>query len=508
MKKKFYLTTPVYYVNDVPHLGHAYTTIAADALARYKRLKGYEVLFLTGTDEHGDKINRAAKEKGVTPIELADQVVSRFQNLWKKLSISNDDFIRTTESRHTQVVSKVFQRLYKQEDIYRGTYKGWYCVPCESFWLEPQLRNGHLCPECGRKTEKVEEESYFFRLSRYQKPLLDYLEHHPDFVLPPSRKNEVVEFVKRGLKDLSITRLKLAWGVPCPIEKKHTIYVWIDALINYISALGYGTNKDKFSIFWPADVHLVGKDILRFHAIIWPALLMALGIELPQTVFAHGWWKMKGEKMSKSKKNVIDPEEILKQHGADQLRYFLLREVPFGQDGNFSIPLFIKRVNSDLANDLGNLLSRTIPLVVRHCGGKVPSPADDDKILEEKIKKILPSLDEAMNILSFSEALSCIWEIIKSANLYVDKCAPWKLANQADKQKRLNTVLYNLLETLRVLALLVFPFIPVSAQKIWTQLGIEEDLGSQTLDKAGVWGGLSPGTTVKKGPPLFPRIKT
>ena len=507
MKKKFYLTTPVYYVNDVPHLGHAYTTIAADALARYKRLKGYEVLFLTGTDEHGDKINRAAKEKGISPIELADQVVSHFQNLWKKLSISNDDFIRTTESRHTQVVSKVFQRLYEQEDIYRGTYKGWNCVPCESFWLETQLRDGHLCPECGRKTEKVEEESYFFRLSQYQKPLLDHLESYPDFVLPPSRKNEVAEFVKRGLKDISITRLKLAWGVPCPIEKEHTIYVWVDALINYISALGYGVNKDRFSTFWPADVHLVGKDILRFHAIIWPALLMALGIELPQTVFAHGWWKIKGEKMSKSKKNVIDPQEIVKQHGSDQLRYFLLREVPFGEDGNFSTPLFIKRVNSDLANDLGNLLNRTIPLVVRHCGGKVPSPGDEDKTLQEKVKKILPSLDEAMNILSFSQALSCIWEIIKSANLYIDRCAPWKMAREADKQKRLNTVLYNLLETLRVLALLLFPFIPVSAQKIWTQLGVEEDLGSQTLDKASVWGGLHPGTTVKKGPPLFPRIK-
>lgn len=507
LRKKFYLTTPVYYVNDVPHLGHAYTTIAADALARYKRLKGYEVLFLTGTDEHGDKINRAAKEKGIAPLELADQVVNRFQTLWKNLSISNDDFIRTTESRHTQVVTKVFQRLYEQEDIYRGTYKGWYCVPCESFWLELQLRNGQLCPECGRKTEKVEEESYFFRLSQYQKPLLDHLESHPNFVLPPSRKNEVVEFVKRGLKDLSITRLKLAWGIPCPVEKEHTIYVWIDALINYISALGYGVNKDRFSSFWPADVHLVGKDILRFHAIIWPALLMALGIELPQTVFAHGWWKIKGEKMSKSKKNVIDPEEIVKQHGSDQLRYFLLREVPFGEDGNFSISLFIKRVNSDLANDLGNLLNRTIPLVVRHCGGKVPFPANEDKTLPEKVKKILPLLDEAMNVLSFSEALSYIWEIIRSANLYIDRCSPWKLAREEDKQKRLNTVLYNLLETLRVLALLLFPFIPVSAQKIWAQLGMEEDLGSQSLEKAEVWGGLSPGTRVKKGLPLFPRIK-
>ncbi|MFQ6066432.1 MAG: methionine--tRNA ligase [bacterium] len=507
LRKKFYLTTPVYYVNDIPHLGHAYTTIAADALARYKRLKGYEVLFLTGTDEHGDKINRAAKEKGITPLELADQVVSRFQHLWKKLSISNDDFIRTTESRHTQAVSKIFQRLYEQKDIYQGTYKGWYCVPCESFWLEPQLKEGQLCPECGRKTEKVEEKSYFFRLSRYQRPLLEHFDHHPNFVLPPSRKNEVVEFVKRGLKDLSITRLKLAWGVPCPVEREHTIYVWIDALINYISALGYGVNKDRFSSYWPADVHLVGKDILRFHAIIWPALLMALGIELPHTVFAHGWWKIKGEKMSKSKKNVIDPEEIVKQHGSDQLRYFLLREVPFGEDGNFSSPLFIKRVNGDLANDLGNLLNRTIPLVVRHCGGKVPSPANEDKTLAEKIRKILPLLDEAMNILSFSEALSYAWEIVKSANLYIDRCAPWKLAREEDGQKRLNTVLYNLLETLRVLALLLFPFIPGSAKKMWAQLGIEEDLGSQTLDRANAWGRLSPGTTVKKGPPLFPRIR-
>ncbi|MCD6574180.1 methionine--tRNA ligase, partial [Candidatus Aerophobetes bacterium] len=390
---KFYLTTPVYYVNGAPHLGHAYTTIAADTLSRYRRLLGDNVFFLTGTDEHGSKILQAAKERSLSPYQLVDQMVAKFKNLWGKLLISYSDFIRTTESRHTRVVENIFLELYKRGDIYKGKYSGWYCVPCETFWLESQLKEGRLCPECKREVIRVEEDSYFFRLSKYQRPLLNYYSEHPDFVLPQVRMNEVVEFVKRGLRDLSITRLNLEWGISCPLDKSHSVYVWIDALINYISALGYSIDNGKFSIFWPADVHLVGKDILKFHAIIWPALLMSLGIELPKMVFAHGWWMIKGEKMSKSKRNVVDPEWIVDKFGPDYLRYFLLREVPFGEDGNFSPSLFIKRVNSDLANDLGNLLNRTLPLVVKYSQGRVPSPektTSQDNELKEKINK-LPS---------------------------------------------------------------------------------------------------------------------
>ncbi len=508
--RKFYLTTPVYYVNDVPHLGHAYTTVAADTLIRYKRLAGYDTFLLTGTDEHGNKILQASQKNNLTPIELADKMSANFKELWGKLCISYDDFIRTTQTRHAQVAKKIFLKLYEKGDIYEGKYEGWYCVPCESFWLESQLKKNRLCPECGRKVEKIKEENYFFKLSSYQKPLLSYFKTHPNFVLPPTRMNEVVEFVKRGLKDLSVTRLNLKWGITCPLNNKHTIYVWVDALINYISALGYLEANPRFSKFWPGDVQLVGKDILRFHAIIWPALLMALDIELPRMVFAHGWWKIKGEKMSKSKKNVVDPLILTEEYGADCLRYFLLREVPFGEDGNFSHFLFIKRINSDLANDLGNLLNRVLPLVIRYCGGKVPSPSgktEEDGKLRERIDDLFPSLDQLMETLSFSDALSKIWEIVKGANLYIDRCAPWQLAKKEEEKARLNTVLYNSLEVLRILSILLFPFIPQSAEKMWTQLGLQEDLKLQSLEKAKIWGQLPPGVLVQKGPPLFPRIK-
>ncbi|MEA1963787.1 MAG: methionine--tRNA ligase [Candidatus Aerophobetes bacterium] len=510
MKRKFYITTPVYYVNDVPHLGHAYTTIAADTLARYKRLRGYEVFFLTGTDEHGDKIARTAKEKSISPRELADKVVVRFQNLWEKLYISNDDFIRTTEFRHTEVVRKVFLKLYEQDDIYKGKYKGWYCIPCESFWLESQLKEGNLCPECGRKVEKVEEEGYFFRLSKYQKRLLLHLEKNPDFVLPPTRKNEVIKFVKSGLKDLSITRLKSNWGIPCPIQKEHTIYVWIDALLNYISAIGYPLKKEKFSFLWPADVQIVGKDILKFHAIIWPSLLMALGLKPPRMVFAHGWWKVNNEKMSKSKGNVVDPEEVAEKYGADSLRYFLLRDPPFGEDGIFSLSLFIKRVNSDLANDLGNLLNRTLPLVIKYYEGRIPYPdreKSDGIEIKNRAEETISQLDEIMNTLSFSRALSLIWEIVRSANLYIDRRAPWNLAKDKKREGGCGTVLYNVLDTLRIITLLIFPFIPQLAKKMWNQLGIKEELEKQILNEESIKKGITPGTEIKKGPPLFPRIE-
>ena len=506
---KFYLTTPVYYVNDAPHIGHAYTTVAADTLSRYRRLLGDNVFFLTGTDEHGSKILQAAREKGLSPGQLVDRMVQRFKKLWGKLFISYSDFIRTTQQKHVRVVENVILKLYEKGDIYKGTYSGWYCVPCESFWLESQLLEGRLCPECKREVTRVEEESYFFRLSRYQKPLLDYYSKHPDFVLPPSRMNEVVEFVKRGLKDLSITRLNLEWGIPCPLDKSHSIYVWIDALINYISALGYSQDDVRFSTFWPADVHLVGKDILRFHAIIWPALLMSLGVELPRMVFAHGWWMVKGEKMSKSKKNVIDPEWIVDRFGPDYLRYFLLREVPFGEDGNFSPSLFVKRVNSDLANDLGNLLNRTLSLVVRYCGGKVPSPAKDfpeDGRVREKVKNLASQIKPFMEKLSFSQALSCIWEVIGETNLYLDRCAPWRLAKEG-KNERMQTVLYNVLETLRIFSILLFPFIPSGARKIWNQIGMKDEIESQTIKDGVEWGKLPPGIETRKGEPVFPRIK-
>ncbi len=506
---KFYLTTPVYYVNDVPHLGHAYTTIAADALSRYRRLCGDEVFFLTGTDEHGSKILQAAREKNLSPHQLADQMVGEFKKLWDKLLISYSDFIRTTETRHIRVVENVFLELYRKGDIYKGKYSGWYCIPCESFWLESQLKDGKLCPECKREVTRLKEDSYFFRLSKYQLPLLDYYSKHPDFVLPPTRMNEVIEFVKRGLRDISITRLNLEWGIPCPVDKSHSVYVWIDALINYISALGYSLDGKNFPIFWPADVHLVGKDILKFHAVIWPALLMALGVELPRMVFAHGWWMVKGEKMSKSKKNVVDPGWIVDKFGSDYLRYFLLREVPFGEDGNFSPSLFVKRVNSDLANDLGNLLNRTLPLVIKYSQGKVPRPGkstSEDEELREKVEKLPSSLADFMQRLSFSQALASILEAVRSTNLYLDRCAPWRLAKKGERQ-RAGTVLYNVLETMRILTIFIFPFLPQGAEKIWQQLGMQTDIKKQTIGESVNWGTLSPGIEVKKGEPVFPRIR-
>ena len=507
--KKFYITTPIYYVNAPPHLGSAYTTIAADVLARYKRLKGYKVFFLTGTDEHGNKIARAAKEKGIEPSKLTEKIVSHYQELWKRLFISYNDFIRTTQSRHIKVVRNVFQKLYQQNDIYKGIYQGWYCVPCESFWLESQLK-GNLCPDCGRKVERIKEECYYFNLSKYQKRLSQYIEKNPDFIQPPARRNEVIGFIKKGLKDVCVTRLNLNWGISCPVERRHTVYVWIDALLNYISALGYSLNGEKFSSFWPADVQLIGKDILRFHCIIWPSLLMALGIDLPHCIFAHGWWKVEGERMSKSKGNIIDPQKMVENYGADTLRYFLLREVPFGEDGDFSLSAFIKRVNSDLANDLGNLLNRTLPLIEKYSQGKIPPCYEErgiDKQLREKIEGIFSPLEEAMEKLSFSQALSLIWEIVRSANLYMDKCSPWREIQKKEGLKNCLTTLYHLSETLRLLGLLLFPFIPESAKRLWEQLGIREKLEEQTFDKAKKWGSLTIGMKINRGRPLFPRIR-
>ncbi len=500
--KKFYVTTPIYYVNDVPHLGHAYTTIAADVLARYKRLKGYDVFFLTGTDEHGQKIEKSAKAKGKTPKELADEVVVNFKRLWERLNISYNHFIRTTDDYHEKVVQEIFQRLKDKGDIYLGEYEGWYCTPCESFWSKSQLVEGKYCPDCGRPVEKLKEKSYFFRLSAYQDRLLEFYEKNPDFVLPEFRMNEVKSFVKQGLEDISISRTTFKWGIPVPDDPDHVIYVWFDALFNYISGIGYGTDEEKFRRYWPADVHIIGKDILRFHAIYWPAFLMAAGFELPRRVFAHGWWTVEGRKMSKSLRNVVDPNRLIDDYGADAVRYFLLREVPFGLDGDFSHKALVHRINGELANDLGNLLYRVLTMTIKYAGGRVPAPTDSrDRELEELCLRMLDEVDRHLDRQSFNRALEAIWEVIRAANRYVDTKAPWSLAKEG-KTEELHNVLYNLLETLRIIGVVVYPFMPGKMADMLEQLGCSREPGSGDLQ----WGRIKVGAEIKKGKPLFPRL--
>ncbi len=511
-KKPFFISTPIYYPSDRLHIGHAYCTTVADAVARFQRLAGRDVLFLTGSDEHGQKIQRKAAENGLSPTQYVDKIVASFQMLWEKLGISNDDFIRTTEARHHKVVQAIFQKIFDQGDIYKAAYEGWYCTPCETFWLERQLTDGN-CPDCGRPVERVQEESYFFRMSKYQDRLLEHIEANPDFIQPVSRRNEMVNFIKQGLEDLCVSRTTFDWGIPVPFDSKHVVYVWFDALTNYITGAGYQQDPEKFARYWPADVHLVGKEIVRFHSIIWPIILMALGVELPKKVYGHGWLVVEGDKMSKSKGNVIDPVLLIEEFGADAIRYFLLREINLGQDGNFSREALIKRINSDLANDLGNLLHRTLNMMQRYNGGVLgvtePAAAIDSGLLE-LARQTTPRYREMMEAMDINGAIKEIWLLISRANKYIDETEPWILAKDPAGAARLNTVLGHLLEVLSLVSVLVEPFIPVTAKRIRTQLGLAPEVLPGAMDKIGNFGlnGLiQSGHRTGKPEPIFPRIE-
>ena len=506
-KNSFYITTPIYYPSDNLHIGHAYCTTIADTVARYHRAKGEDVFFLTGSDEHGLKIQRKAAEKGITPIQYVDAIVANFKKLWKMLNISNNDFIRTSEERHHKVVQAVLQKIYDQGDIYKKNYEGLYCVPCESYWLERQLVDGK-CPDCGRPVEKMAEESYFFKLSKYQDRILEYIETHPDFIQPVSRRNEMINFIKQGLEDLCITRTTFDWGIPVPFDPKHVVYVWFDALLNYFTAIGYGTDEEKFKKFWPANIHLVGKEIVRFHSIIWPIMLMAMGEELPKQVYGHGWLVVDGDKMSKSKGNVIDPIALIEEFGPDAIRYFLLREITLGSDGNFSRDALINRINADLANDLGNLLHRTVSMIKKYHGGVVTHKEGTEAVDKEFIALVngtVAGYSDAMDHMELNQAIKDVWNLIGRANKYIDETAPWILAKDPAQAERLQAVMYNLAEALRIIAILIAPFVPVTAPKIYEQLGLGKPESFFMADA--VWGKLATGTKVQKGEPLFPRIE-
>ena len=509
-KTPFYITTPIYYPSAKLHIGHAYCTTVADTIARFKRLAGYDVFFLTGSDEHGQKIQQAAEKEGVTPQAYVDRIVAGFQELWQLLGISYDDFIRTSEERHHELVQNIFQQIYDQGDIYKGEYKGLYCTPCESYWTELQLDENGNCPDCHRPVQEVSEEAYFFRMSKYADRVLAYIKEHPDFIKPVSRRNEMISFIEQGLEDLCVSRTSFDWGIPVPFDPKHVVYVWFDALTNYLTPIGYMHDKETFRKYWPCDVHLVGKEIVRFHTIIWGCMLMALGLALPKKVYGHGWLIVDGAKMSKSVGNVVDPIALIEEFGADAIRYFLLREITLGQDGNISRDALINRINSDLANDLGNLLHRTLSMAKKYRGGVIAKGTEEtafDASLEEMAAETVKMYTAQMEAMELSPAIRTVWAFIARTNKYIDETAPWTLAKDEAKAGQLDSVLYHLVEALHITSILIAPFMPVTARRIHAQLGFADDFDAVQLADIAHWGRVADGHTVGTAEQLFPRIE-